>query len=510
MYFNMMFPTILIFLSLVACIAKALQEAEWVLTTHDKKSALSKMPNIQFSTDIDPNLLTTSTVITIDDSVKYQSILGIGSSLESSTAFNLMRLDATARQTVLQKLFSETDGIGFNLMRITIGTSDFCTAPYYSYDDLGVNETDISLSKFSTSRDEEFIIPSIQQAIATAKGNADELLWFASPWSPPGWMKTPLPSPRNDEEQFGSLIGGTLSRKFFSTYSMYLSKFVRTYKEKYGIPIYAITPQNEPLANQTYPSNEFPPGEEATLIAESLGSAMQKLGTQIWCFDHNWNTLWYPERILNDTEASPYVQGTGFHGYRGKPSDMTTLHEKFPDKDIYFTEGSTFGMRGAKKVVNILRNWSRSYSAWVTILDTKLQPNEGPFNPQPTMIQIDADSLEVIYNLEYYMYGQFSKFVKRGAVRIGSTDNVKPIPPAESEAEEALRVASDIDIDTDIDIDIDPNTDIAHVAFEQNGKVTIVVVNEALDDKATVLSWKGMYAIVTMPKSSVATFSWSI
>lgn len=482
---------ILILLSLVSCVANAL-ESEWYLTTKDKVLALESMPSLIFSTQIDPDLLASSIVITIDDSIKYQSILGIGSSFESSTAYNLMRLDAGARQIILTKLFSETDGIGFNLMRITIGTSDFCIAPYYSYDDLDVNETDINLSKFSTSRDEEFIIPSIQQAIATAKGNKDELLWFASPWSAPGWMKSPLPSPLKEGETYGSLIGGILDRKFFPTYAMYLSKFVRTYKEKYGIPIYAITPQNEPLANQTYPSTLFPADEEAALIANNLGSAMQKLGTQIWCFDHNWNTLWYPERVLNDTKASPYIQGTGFHGYRGMPSDMTTFHEKFPDKDIFFTEGSTFGMKGAKKIVNILRNWARSYSAWVTILDTNLEPNEGPFNPQPTMIQIDADTLEVIYNLEYYLYGHFSKFIKRGAVRIDSTDN---------QIDDKLEV---------LPIDIDMNTNIAHVAFVLDGKVTLVVVNEALDDKTTVFSWKGMYATIAMPRSSIATFQWDL
>ena len=161
-----MLPTILLFLCILAVAAKAF-EVDFVLTTHDKKSALTKMPSFSSAASVDPAILASATVISVDESLTYQSILGIGSSLESSTAFNMMKLSETSRQALLKKLFAEGDeGIGFNLMRITIGTSDFCTAPYYSYDDLEVNQTDVSLSKFSTIRDEEFIVPSIQAAIA--------------------------------------------------------------------------------------------------------------------------------------------------------------------------------------------------------------------------------------------------------------------------------------------------------------------------------------------------------
>ena len=72
--------------------------------------------------------------------------------------------------------------------------------------------------------------------------------------------------------------------------------------------------------------------------------------------------------------------------YRGQPKDMSTLHNEFPTKDIYFTERSTYGIKGATEIVAIFRNWARSYSAWVTMLDTNLQPNSGPFNSNPTMV----------------------------------------------------------------------------------------------------------------------------
>merc|ERR1719222_280412 len=100
---------------------------------------------------------------------------------------------------------------------------------------------------------------------------------------------------------------------------------------------------------------------------------------------------------------------------------MTRLHEAHPDKRIIFSEGSTFGSFGAAEIVQIFRNWATSYTAWVTMLDEQLRPNSGPFEASPTMLVFDRHSGKVKYRFEYYMYGQFSKFIRRGAVRIDST-----------------------------------------------------------------------------------------
>jgi len=413
------------------------------------------------------------------------SVYGIGASLESATAYNLAKLSPDVRRGVLEKLYSTEEGIGFNLMRITIGTADYCPAPFYSYDDNDGKE-DLQLEKFSTEMDEKFIIPAIQESIAIA---GEDLKFFASPWSGPGWMKSS-----------GVMEGGTLLRKYHEQYTKYLAKMVTTYRDKYGIQISAITPQNEPLANQTYPSTLLSPEEERDLIRNHLGKSMKDLGTEIWCFDHNWETLFYPMTVLKDPEAFDFVGGTGFHGYVGQPSAMTQLHDQFPDKSIYFTEGSMFKIRGARQIVDIFNNWSRSYSAWVTMLDTNLQPNSGPFVTNPTMIQIDADTLEVIYNDEYYIYGQFSKFVPRGSIRIASN-----LTMSSSAAAAATTTTTTTPTTT-------TTVKLSNVAFlvPQTQTISLVVVNEEETIQTLDITYKGNVASVGMPPKSVATFVWAL
>jgi O-glycosyl hydrolase len=463
-------------------------QVNWVATTDDMQYALKEMPSITFSasTELDPS----KAIIDVDHSQTYQKIYGIGASLESSTAYNMMRANEKDMELLLKRLFDRIEGIGFNLMRITIGTSDFCPLPFYSYDDLAENETDVNLEKFSISRDEEFILPALlaskEASDVSSNSPADRLLFFASPWSAPAWMKEPQ-----------KLEGGVIQSKYLSIYASYLVKFVDEYAKR-GIKISAITPQNEPLTQQSYPSTFLPPDEEATLIKEYLGPYMRERDCEIWCFDHNWNTPWYPESILNDTDAAVFVSGSAWHGYRGHPTAMTEVHNQFPDKDIFFTETSTFGSRGAVKIVDIFRNWARSYNAWVVMLDSNLQPNSGPFKPSPTMVILNATTLEIEYNTEYFIYGQFSKFIRRGAIRIGS---------------ETFNSTSHF---SSMETTSDSYSDLAHVAFVNDPAVSgldnyvLVIVNKAKKPTTVQLRWMSMVAAVNIPASSTNTFTWSL
>ena len=235
------------------------QHVSWVMTEELGDSRLEPQKPLSFSEkeSINPDVVR----ISVNATKTYQSILGIGSSLESSSCYNFMRLNDVTRRDVLKKLFDIDEGIGMYLMRITIGTSDFCPPPYYSYDDVTLGQTDYSLKGFSTKEDEQFIVPLIQEAIAISKEslrNKDELLFFASPWSGPNFLKN-----------HGSLIGGRLKDDSLSmeTYARYLVKFIETYRDEYNINITALTVQNEPMANQTYPSTFMSPRQEAKLAS---------------------------------------------------------------------------------------------------------------------------------------------------------------------------------------------------------------------------------------------------
>jgi len=424
-------------------------------------------------------------VITVDPGRAYQTMLGMGASLEHTTCYNLSRLPAAQLDEAMARLCDPARGIGMNLMRICIGTSDFTGDPWYSYDDMPPGETDPKLEHFSIAKDRAYVIPMIKRALAA---NPD-LLLYASPWSPPGWMKSTQ-----------DMIGGHLLPQWYPAYAEYFARFLEAYAAE-GIPIYAVTVQNEPgVDTRDYPVSDWYPScrwslvedednpwpvdhaamgaNEREFIAKYLGPTLRQHGltTRIWCYDHNINNLWYPRNILKDPAAAQFVAGTGFHGYAGDPATLTGFHQEFPDKPIYFTEGSAPGVRGAVRIIALLRNWCSSYNAWVTMIDHDGKPNNGPFKTTRSAIQPRRDGSGLDYTVEYYTYGQFMKFIKRGAVRIDSSGG-EAVPP--------------------------------NVAFRNpDGEIVLVAANQA-DQPANcqVAVGKRMFA-ATVPAQAIATFCW--
>lgn len=392
----------------------------WV-TTADLQSRMSAMKPVLLESidEAKPAVIT----VTVDASKTFQTLLGLGSSLEGTTCSNLVRIPPAERERVMKRLVSPTEGIGMNLMRLCIGTSDFTGDPWYSYSDLPPGETDPEMRRFSIDRDRAYLLPMIQLA---RRCNPD-LLFFASPWSPPGWMKSN-----------GSLIGGTLLPQWYAAYARYFVRFIQAYEAE-GIPIHAITVQNEPGVDRArekdrkwhYPSCRWTGEQERDFIRDHLGPALRQAGlkTRIWCYDHNYNLtsqgddpgLPYPRTILQDAAAAAFVEGVAFHGYVGQPTGMSIFHREFPDKPIHFTEGSVFGIWGARDLIERLRNDASSYNAWVSILDDKGRPNNGPFPATHAILKLDSESLKIEELFEYHAYGQFMKFLPRNSLRIGST-----------------------------------------------------------------------------------------
>jgi O-glycosyl hydrolase len=368
------------------------------------------------------------------------------------------------------------------LARITIGTSDFAPLPFYTYNDLAdPYDTDVNLTQFSVAHDEAYVLPTIKSALEVAgvPGN-DTLRIFASPWSPPAWMKTSH-----------VLGGGTLLAAHENTYARYLLRFLSAYEAR-GVHVDALTIQNEPLNNDSrYPCMLLQPEQEGRVIEQMYrvfqAGDLRSLPA-IWSFDQNFADWWYPAQLLNDTRYARFVNGSAFHHYAGSPSDMTKLHVAFPDSPIMFTEGSGFGLLGAGHIVNIFRNWATTYTSWVTMLDKDRKPNSGPWGAGETMLELDGSVQDghysVKYNYEYYMYGQFSKFVRTGAIRIDSGS---------------------------------ATTWLNHVAFVNPssargtgnaGATVVIVVNNWFWAKDIQLRCGGRVATARLPGWSVATFRW--
>jgi len=203
------------------------------MTSADQSKLLAQQSSVNFGANSGSNPLT----ITVNPGTKYQTMDGWGASITDSSGWLMWnRLSSGTRNTLMNELFSKTSGIGLSLLRQPMGATDLSASGNYSYDDGGA---DPNLNNFSTAHDNAYIIPLIKQAM----GINSTIKIIATPWSPPGWMKTS-----------GSMIGGTLlSAQYSNSLAQYFVKFIQSYQSQ-GIPIYALTVQNEPLYQPTgYP-----------------------------------------------------------------------------------------------------------------------------------------------------------------------------------------------------------------------------------------------------------------
>jgi glucosylceramidase len=408
--------TLLLSLTLLAPLAaRAQQDASLYLTKPDRSALLQlQSPPIPFKT---ATAAPTTQVIDVDPAQTFQTMDGFGFALTGGSAQLLMHMDPAKRAGILHELFTTTgDGIGVSYLRLTIGSSDM-NDHVYSYDDLPKGETDTPLAHFSLDPDKADVIPVIKEILALQP----KIHILASPWSAPVWMKT------NDAAQ-----GGVLEPKYFHAYADYFVKYLKGMQAE-GIPIDAITIQNEPLNEKNTPSMLMLSPEQADFIATDLGPALHAAGlkTKIILYDHNLDHPLYPLSILRDPAAAKYVDGSGFHLYGGTVDAMTQVHDAMPKKNLYFTEQMVtdrdpngpinLSHPVARVLIGATRNWSKNVLLWNLAAD----PENGPHTsnggcPVCTgAITIDGD--KVTRNVAFYAIAQASKFVPTGSVRIAST-----------------------------------------------------------------------------------------
>jgi glucosylceramidase len=345
--------------------------------------------------------------IQLDTNATKQEVLGFGAAITEASAYVLSRLNASERAPIMHDLFAP-DAMALNVCRTCIGASDYATKAY-SYDES--SEPDPELKKFSIDHDKEFYLPILLEA---RKANPD-LFLFSSPWSPPGWMK-----PNN------SMLGGAMRKQSFDPYARYFVKFLEAYKAE-GVDINAVTVQNETDAEQEghMPACLWAQEQEMEFAARYLGPALHKAGldVKIWLLDHNYSLWGRAVDELSDRSVYDAVDGIAWHGYVGDSSAMTRVHDAFPGKNAYWTEGGpdvnqpdyqTDFARWGSEFNGILNNWARSITGWNVVLDEKGRPDIGPFSCGGT-ITIDNASHKVTYSGQYWAFAHYTRHIKRGA-----------------------------------------------------------------------------------------------
>ncbi|MBA2286614.1 MAG: glucosylceramidase, partial [Ktedonobacteraceae bacterium] len=387
------------------------------MTTADLKTHLAPQDSAHFSTGNGSAIIK----ITVNENQTYQQMDGFGASLTDGSAWLIYnKMSKSQRDALMTKLFSPVKGIGLNFLRQPMGASDLTTpaSGEYSYDDMPKGQTDPNLTHFSIAHDEAYIIPLLKQALQLNP----HLKIMATPWSPPGWMKST-----------DSMEGGTLNTAAYTAYATYFVKFIQAYQAQ-GIPIFAVTPQNEPLYQPVgYPGMSFPADQEANFIAHYLAPAFAAahISTQILGYDHNWDTPSYPTTLLSDANTRAALAGTAWHCYAGAVEAQTVVHNAYPDKATYETECSggqweeNNGLPGTTNLlIGAIRNWSSSVVRWGLALDPNGNPNLGTgaaCNQCRGIVTIDQKTGHVTYNGDYYALGHASKFLQPGATRIDSS-----------------------------------------------------------------------------------------
>jgi glucosylceramidase len=438
----------------------------WV-TTSDRSKLLARETDVVFH-----GTTGASATIDIDAGMRYQTMVGFGAAMTDASAWLIQtRMNTAQRAALMLELFGPAPGLQISFMRLTIGASDFSLS-HYSFDDMPSGETDPGLAHFSITPIKETVLPLVQDALSLNPA----LRLMASPWSAPGWMKTS-----------DSLIHGTLEPKFYGALAYYLVRYIDAMRAE-GVPIFALTLQNEPhFDTPNYPGMLLSAAARTQVIGGYLGPMLAKRmeSTQILDWDHNWDRPQEPLQVLADPIAAPYVAGVAWHCYAGNVSAQTLVHRAHPDKGAYLTECSGGDWKTGpllsmtrNLIIGSTRGWARGVLLWNLALDENAGPHLGGCRNCRGLITIDSRTGEVTRNDDYYVIAHASRFVRQGAQRIES-----------SEAAAGLE----------------------NVAFRNtdDGSIVLIAANSATGARRMSVQCNGRLFQYTMPARSVATFVWT-
>ena len=414
--------------------------------------------------------------IVLDTTATKQEILGFGAAMTDASCYLLSQLSDSEREPVMHDLFAPGE-MALNVCRTCVGASDYSRSAY-TFDESA--EPDPEMKKFSIDHDKEYILPMLRQA---RKVNPD-LFLFSSPWSPPGWMKTG-----------GSMLGGSMRKVSYVPYARYFMKFLEAYKAE-GVDIDAVTVQNEVDADQDghMPACLWGQEYEIEFVKSHLGPALRKAGakTRIWVLDHNYNLWGRAIGELSDPDAYEFIDGIAWHGYVGEPGAMTRVHEAFPAKGAYWTEGGPFISQPdyqtdfatwAETFNGIMNNWAKSITAWNVALDEKGKPNIGPFDCGG-VITIENGSHKITKSGQYWAFAHLSRHVKRGA-KVFATDGIGAVRGHKSE------------------------TGVTHTGFRNTDGSHVVVLANRGSERRVQLVHGANTLDIDLPADAVITLAWA-
>jgi glucosylceramidase len=450
-----------------------------ILTTVDRHYALRKIASQYFVTR-----RSTRPVIKIDDHARFQKIIGFGGAMTDSSAWLIQdELTAWQRDRILRELFSPTRGIGLNVTRVPIGASDFTAqgAPY-TYDDQPPGQSDPGLEHFSIAHDTRYIIPALTEMLA----ENPEIRIISTEWSPPAWMKA--------NDQLNDIdAAGTLRAQDYQPLAQYFVKFIQAYQEL-GVPIWAITPENEPGSSAQFPSMWLPEPNEAQFITQDLIPALSQARLHPRIYGMDGTKLAYAEG-LEQSPAASHLAGMAWHCYGDGSQNMGDFHRSYPTVVNLTTECSPgiIPYNAAEATLSALNNSASLVQLW----NLALEPQGGPVEPPNSgcrgcsgLVVVNPSTHQAKLRLNYYQLGQFSEFIKRGAHRVAATRFVGEFTSA---ARPHYGVTAGLD----------------DAAFLNPGGLRVLVVyNNSPVERYFAVKWDAQMFQYKLPPKAIVTFTW--
>lgn len=339
-----------------------------------------------------------------------QSIDGFGGSFTEGAGVVYNSMSEKTKKQFLHEYFSPQEH-GYTMARMPIQSCDFSLSNYAYVE----SAEDLQQGNLSFERDEANLIPLISAALRVNP----QMTLMASPWSPPGFMKT-----NNDMNG-----GGKLRREYYGDWANIIGQYLLAYRN-HGIEVKCLSVQNEPVAAKTWDSCLYSLEEETEFAVKYLRPMLARYGmpdTEIYIWDHDKDGLVdWAERAFASDENYEGINGLAFHWYTGDHfTQLQFISQCLPDKKLLFSEGCVPMEHDGESQ---LRHWHTylhdmignfkagctGFIDWNLLLDSKGGPNhQGNLCEAP--IQYDKESDELRHNFSWYGIGHFCRFVRPGA-----------------------------------------------------------------------------------------------
>jgi glucosylceramidase len=404
--------TILLF-SILSCVQK--KNVEWISSTSSQQWIEQ--------TGLTTEALTDRFDVEIQLDKPLQTIDGFGACFNELGWNSLQLLSENDRETIFNELFAPGVGANFSICRMPLAANDF-SVDWYSFNE---SDQDFEMKNFSIDHDMKTLVPFIQNAL---KYNPSLKLW-ASPWSPPSWMKYNKHYAMKMSKKINNGLKpeqeGTENQdmfiqedKYFKAYSLYFEKFIQAYKDQ-GIQIGMVMPQNEFKAAQIFPSCTWTSAGLSRFIGY-LGPQMAANNVDLFFGTMNSGIEALADSALTNQQVNQYIKGIGLQ-WAGKDA-IAGLHGRYPELTIYQTEQECGDGKNSWDYCvyswglmnHYLSNGTNAYMYWNTSL------KQGGISTwgweQNSLVSVDELTKTYKFNYEYYLMKHFSHYVLPGATRL--------------------------------------------------------------------------------------------